>query len=83
MKEINPHKILASETILPDDYTIYADFVYIVGQKKESKMNYNTRLSPLHGKTVYDWKKLDNLDEVRRCELFDHPGVKLGEQLEL
>ena len=66
-------KLLAEETILPDDYPVNGMYIYIVD-------NVFTRCW-LEG-TVGEWKRQAGLKEVRRCKLFDHEGARLGDKVE-
>ena len=49
------------ERILPDDYPIYADYLYVVDGKV-------TR-SDWHGVTVKQFKHIEGAKEVRRCDI--------------
>ena len=61
-----------AETVLSDDYPIYAGFVYIVDKRF-------TRC-PVMG-TVGSWKQYAGAKEIRRCDLWEHPGVKIGDMV--
>jgi len=67
-------KLLPEETILPDDYSVYPRYVYIVDMKFVRSEGYGC---------VRDLKRWLNASEVRRCELFSHSGAKLGDELEV
>jgi hypothetical protein len=76
-RERQTFKLLPSETVLPDDYPIYMDFVYIVDGKFTRQSRYFNVI------TVADWKRLDGeIKEIRRCDLFGHPGAYLGDRVE-
>lgn len=63
--------IFPEEIILEDDYPVYIDYVYIAdGYFKRSPIS----------ATVRAWKALDNIKEIRRCELFKHGNAKLGDK---
>lgn len=50
-----------NEPILPDDYPIYGDYLYVVdGQLYRSDWN---------GITVAELKRYESFSEVRRCDL--------------
>jgi len=66
-------KLHPDETVLPDDYNVFPYYVYIVDMKFVR--------SEGHG-SVKDLKRWLNASEVRRCELFSHPGARLGDELE-
>ena len=53
--------LFPSETILPDDYPIYADYFYIADGKPI--------LSDWHNITVKEFKRRENIQELRRCDL--------------
>lgn len=67
---------MKSETVLPDDYPINDMYVYVVDGKftRFDCMKSNAR-------TVGEWKEFHAVKEVRRCELFGHPGAKLGDSV--
>jgi len=66
------YKLKPSEVILEDNYPIYAGYVYIVDNKF-------TR-SEITG-TVRTWKEWSGAQEIRRCELFEHDGAKIGDMV--
>ena len=66
------NELLETETILPDDYPVHPLFVYIADMKLVR--------CPLEG-TVGQWKKTEEIKEIRRCEIFGHSGVRLGDML--
>lgn len=49
------------ERVLPDDYPIYGDYLYVVDGKV-------TR-SDWHGITVREYKAREGVEEVRRCDI--------------
>jgi hypothetical protein len=51
------------ETILPEDYPIYGDYIYICDN--------NLYRSDWHGITVRQLKNEEGFKEVRRCELVE------------
>ena len=65
-------KLLENETILGDDYNIFEGYVYIVD-------GIFTK-SPASGK-VNEWKELEGVKEIRRCDLFGHEGARLGDKV--
>lgn len=69
------HKLLPSETVMPDDANIFPMYVYIVdGVFTRYHLD-----SPI---TVGEWKRVGNKKEIRRCDLFGHPGARLGDKVE-
>lgn len=67
------HKILPSETVLPDDYPLHAGYVYIMdGLFKRA----------LISMTCVSYKSEFQIKEIRRCELFKHDGARLGDAVE-
>ena len=68
------HTLRPSETVLSDDTPVHLDYVYIAD-------NVFVRC-PLWDATVREWKGRLGLKEIRRCDLFDHPGAKLGDRVE-
>lgn len=68
------HTLTSSETIMPDDGYIYAGYVYIADGRFVR--------SDYHGVSVAEWKRLMKFSEVRRCDLFAHPGACLGDRVE-
>ena len=61
------------ETVLPDDYPVYGDYVYIIDGV--------FKLSNLISGTVADLKRMEKAEEIRRCDLFAHEGAKLGDKV--
>ena len=55
--------LLPNEFVLPDDYPIYGDYIYIVDNQLYR--------SDWHGITVRDLKRREGFIEVRRCALID------------
>jgi hypothetical protein len=51
---------MPNETVLPDDYPIYGDYLYLADGK--------VYRSDWHGITVADLKKIEKFSEVRRCD---------------
>ena len=70
------HKLHESETVLPDDYPVYYNYLYI----GDMKFIRNDVL--LHG-TVGKLKRELGLKEIRRCDIYGHEGAKLGDSLEV
>lgn len=69
------HKLVESETVLEDDYPLIPDFVYIFdGVFRRYKGWQET--------TVGHYKKAAGIKEIRRCDLFSHPGARLGDEVE-
>jgi hypothetical protein len=60
------------EVVLPDDYSIFAEYVYIV-----DGIFYR---SPLTG-TVAALKRVAKATEVRSCNLFAHGDAKIGDRV--
>lgn len=65
------HVLKDTEVVLPDDYPVYPNYTYIIDRKF-------TRNNSLIG-TVRQLKKHLGVAEIRRCDLFEHPGAKLGD----
>jgi|SRR5579885_290666 len=65
-----------SETPLPDDANVYLFYVYI-------KDGVFWRNEEIDGGTVADLKRATGAKEIRRCDLFGHPGARLGDHVEL
>ena len=68
-------KLLASETVLEDDYLIIPSFVYICDGRFMRYPGWDEI-------TVAEWKRAGNWKEVRRCDLFAHEGARLGDRVE-
>jgi hypothetical protein len=49
------------ETVLPDDYPVYGDYLYVADGK--------VIRSDLHGATVRHLKRLLGAKEIRRCDI--------------
>jgi hypothetical protein len=64
--------LLKDETVLEDNYPVYPDYVYIADLKLIR--------SEIKG-TVADLKRQLDVKEIRRCDLFGHPGARLGDYL--
>lgn len=69
------HKLLESETVLPDDYPVFPMYIYIVD-------NVFSRFEFPEPSTVGEFKNKTGAKEVRRCALFDHPDARLGDRVE-
>lgn len=50
-----------NEDVLPDDYPIYGDYLYVVDGKPYR--------SDYHGITVHELKRREKFTEVRRCNI--------------
>jgi hypothetical protein len=76
MRAMMRHKLLKSETILPDDYPVNDMYVYIVDHKftRFDCMRSNAR-------TIGEWKQLHGVKEIRRCDIFGHDDAKLGDEV--
>lgn len=64
------HVLHDSEHVLEDGYPIVNGYVYIV-DGVFTRANFEG--------TVADWKRVGK-KEVRRCDLFKHPGARLGDR---
>lgn len=60
-----------TEVVLPDDYKIYPGCTYIADRRF---MRNNGILG-----TVGQLKKYLGISEIRHCDLFKHPGAKIGD----
>lgn len=67
--------LLQDETVLDDDYPIYPDYIYIV-DGVFTRCDY-------FDMTIREWKLRDNIKEIRRCNIFGHPGARLGDKVKL
>lgn len=67
------HLLLSRETILPDDYPIYGGYIYI-GDMKFFVNNILVR------GTVADLKREYKLKEIRRCYIFGHKSLCIGDE---
>ena len=67
-------KMLSDETVLPDDYPVLGMYVYIVD-------NTFARCNWIES-TVGEWKRREGHKEIRRCNLFQHEGARLGDRVE-
>lgn len=69
----NPN-LFPGETVLPDDYPIYGDYLYVTDGKLYR--------SDWHGITVRDLKRHEGFQEVRRCNILArqeaHTAAKAG-----
>lgn len=68
-------KLTKGETVLEDDYPIVPRYVYICDKRF-------TRYEGFAETTVGKWKASNGFTEIRRCDLFDHEGAKLGDAVE-
>jgi len=69
------HLLLSCETVIPDDYPVYYDYVYIGDMKF-------IRNDVLMRGTVRDLKRELNLKEIRKCDMFGHGNnARLGDEL--
>ena len=64
------YELTDSETVLSDDYPVYPAYVYIADR--------TFRRCPIKG-TVGQWKRQSGFKEIRRADLFAHPGAKIGD----
>lgn len=74
-RSMTTHKLLKSETVLPDNYSMFPNYAYIADNvfiicKFDTEIN------------VSEFKKKTRTKEVRRCEIFGHPDAKLGDRVE-
>jgi len=53
--------VFEGETVLPDDYPIYGDYIYVVDGEPQR--------SDWHGITVREYKRHLGATEIRRCNL--------------
>ena len=67
-------KMLSDETVLPDDYPVLGMYVYIVD-------NTFARCNWIES-TVGEWKRHGGHKEIRRCNLFQHEGARIGDRVE-
>ncbi len=67
------HTLLDDETVLPDDYPMHFDYVYIVD---------NVFKKSWDSCTVLQYKEAYGVKEIRRCNLFGHEGARLGDTVE-
>jgi hypothetical protein len=67
------HKLLPSETVLPDDYPMYGGYVYII----DGVFQRSNESCP-----VSEYKRLTGAREIRRCDIFGHPDARLGDSVE-
>lgn len=62
MKNLILEGVMEDEYILPDDYPIHYDYLYVCDGK--------VKLSPFGGGSVVrDWKRSDGFKEIRRCNM--------------
>lgn len=79
--KVKIHKLSPNETIIPDDHPVYDMYVYIVdgvARRFDAMHDGDGRISI----TVGEWKKCNNIKEIRKCDIFGHPGAKLGDKFE-
>lgn len=58
------------EPVLPDDYTVYADYMYVADG--------NVVLSDYHGITVREFKFRLGAKEIRRCDIYGRSDQYFG-----
>ena len=58
---MSKHGLYPDETVLPDDYPIYADYLYVADGKVHRSDWYNC--------TVRDLKNREGFKEIRRCNI--------------
>lgn len=74
-REIKTFKRLPSETALEDDYPVNPMYVYIID-------GFFDRSNCMDQTTVGEYKRQFNVKEMRRCDLFGHPGARLRDKVE-
>lgn len=81
MKSHNPtlspaiHKLLPTETVLSDNYPMYADHIYIVDNVAVYCEYVNI--------SVGEYKQRHDAKEIRRCSLFGHgKEARVGDRFE-
>jgi cobyric acid synthase len=57
----------SNEDILPDDYPIYGNYLYVADGK--------VIMSDWHGITAKDFKRRENVRELRRCNIEDRKAA--------
>lgn len=67
------HILKDTEVVLQDDYPVYPNITYIAD-------NQFIRNSSLIG-TVGQLKRHLGVSEIRRCDLFEHPGAQIGDMV--
>ena len=60
---------------MPDDYPAIPGFVYIVDGAFR-------RCSLFEETTIGLWRQREGIVEIRRCDMFDHEGARLGDKAE-
>lgn len=69
------HKLLESEIVIPDDGNMFPMYCYII-DGVFAQAHIFDRMS------VAEYKREFNVKEIRRCEIFGHPGAKVGDKVE-
>lgn len=64
------YKLTKTETILTDDYPVFAGYIYIA----DNQFIRSTVIG-----TVGQLKAFLGVVQIRRCDLYAHPGVKVGD----
>ena len=67
-------KMLVDETVLSDEHPVFGNYVYIVD-------NTFARCNWIES-TVGEWKRREGHKEIRRCNLFQHEGARIGDRVE-
>ena len=66
-------QLTESETILPDDYPVFGDYIYIIdGEFRQCNLTQGT---------IADLKRTEGAKEIRRCDIFSHEGAKIGDKI--
>lgn len=73
--EVQTHKLLPSEKVMPDDYPMYGMYVYIIDNVATRCMDASPNL------TVAEYKRKYGAKEIRKLS-FDHEGARLGDRFE-
>ncbi len=71
------YRLLPTETVMDDDANVFPGYVYIAYGVFRRQWQWMDEM------TVAEWKRRDEIKEVRRCELFEHEGAYLGDRVEL
>lgn len=61
-------KIFLDEPILPDDYPIYGNYLYVADGK--------VVMSDYHDITAKQFKEINGFTELRRCDIFGRRKLK-------
>lgn len=67
------YQLTPSETVLSDESPVYLEYIYIADGVFVR--------CPLWDSTVADWKRVDGIKEIRRCDLFLHTDARLGDKV--